>query len=107
MKIRAIALLCALGLFTPAVAAAATVDDFDKAHHLGNNMKAKGFFTEFNVSGWGPTFEATISSLLPGQAREVALLLCETFRTNMDRSWEVRVFLANSAGRPAASCQSK
>ncbi len=108
MLFRVLSIAGALSLSSFALASSAwAVDDFDRAYNVGEGMKRQGFFTEYSVSGWGPSFEATISSLLPGEARQVAQSICESFRTNMQKSWEVRVFLANSGSRPAATCQSK
>lgn len=80
--------------------------DTDYLFSAGDVLKATGIITTFDVSGWNRTFDLTIGSLLPGEARDLATTICygdNDLASNVKGSWEVRVFLPVGE-RPAAVC---
>lgn len=82
--------------------------DTDKLNDLGAIMKTKGVVTAYELRIWGGTFDLTISSLLPGEARQIAALACDLLRKQgLERAWEVRVFLPTGGERPAATCATR
>lgn len=85
--------------------APAIASDVENAYKLGEAIKRAGFATEYDVSGWGSELDIHISSVLPGDARDVANATCQFGRENMvwQSPWTVRVFLV-VGDRPAATC---
>ena len=87
---------------------ASTAENLDvpRLDNLGKSAVSQGFATEYEVSGWGQTLDLTISSLLPGDARTLAVAVCEAARVQgLHRGWTVRVFLPMGGDRPAATCE--
>ena len=82
-------------------------DDVENAYRLGELAVGTGLAVEYDVSGWNRRLDLSISSLLPGDARNIATALCGTAREGRwDQPWTVRVFLA-VGDRPAAVCTTK
>ena len=87
------------------VAATTTDVDAQWLAALSEIAVATGVAAEYEVSNWGSTLDVTISSLLPGDARELAQMLCHEAREHdVDSGWTVRVFLPMGGDRPAATC---
>jgi hypothetical protein len=72
-------------------------------------LKKDGLITHYEISGWDGALDVTISSLLPGDAREAAEGTCaatqQLFAGRWQRAWELRVFILTSNDRPAAVCK--
>ena len=80
-------------------------DDLENARRLGELAVRTGLAVEYDVSGWNRRLDLSISSLLPGDARNIATAVCGTAREGRwDQPWTVRVFLA-VGDRPAAVCR--
>lgn len=86
----------------------AVANDVENAFTLGEMGRLSGIATDYDVSGWHRRLDVYISSVLPGDAREVAEALCQvgTDRFEWERPWEVRVFLVVGE-RPAATCSAE
>lgn len=87
-----------------ATAGSARADDVENVYRLGEAAKAAGLAVGYSVSGWNQYLDINISSMLPGDAREVASGMCQyAHKQTWQRPWTIRVFLVVGE-RPAASC---
>ena len=69
---------------------AATTTDVDARWltALSEIAVGTGIAAEYDVDDWGHTLDVTISSLLPGDARELAQMLCQEARArDVDSGW--------------------
>src|SRR5260221_2056777 len=82
--------------------------DVDNAHQIGEIAKQSGLAVDYDVSGWNSYVDMHVSSMLPGDARSVAGLMCQYAHTKQtwEHTWTVRVFLVTGE-RPAAQCTTK
>ena len=84
--------------------AASAVDVLE--HHIPTRRMLPLPHTD--VAAWDGAHDVAISSLLPGDAREIATGVCSLsqaqFAGQWKRRWELRVFILTSSDRPAATC---
>jgi hypothetical protein len=87
----------------------AGADDINRAHVLGTAAVDTGHAVEYEVSiACGRCLNLTISSVLPGDAREIASGMCQAGRQmGFIDAWTIRVFLASGSSRPAAACKTR
>lgn len=93
---------------TKAAAAPEKPTDVDAAFTLVNLLQSRNLIMDGDVSGWNHTIDLHISSLLPGDARDTANVVCQQARRlhkwDPARNWTVRVFLTINSKTPAGRC---
>jgi hypothetical protein len=102
MRLRSKRAVAAVALWS--LPTAAYADDVEQAFKMGEAAKNAGIAIDYSVSGWHSYIDLNISSMLPGDARDVADSGCILARSlRWEHPWTIRVFLVVGE-RPAAQC---
>lgn len=105
MRIPALIAISCIVVASLAQAEDPVLRDIEQLQRIGDAFVAGGVATESDVSGWHQALRLTISSMLPGEARDIAQAICGR-KLGLSKPWAIEVYLVVGE-RPAGKCNAQ